>query len=98
MTTAIEFFGKLGYNVEHTGGGCEALVRWLNDDAYIMITAWDDPSIPEGPWDRIAVGLYVRDDNDEFHAEFFDDTSIGFGSAAILASGAALSYTYDTLH
>ncbi len=58
----------LGFKVEETGGGCQAYIRPVNGDAWtdspaIIITAYDDPSLPDG-W-PVTVGVTRTDGIEE---------------------------------
>ena len=45
-----------------TGGGCDALEHKLGGRYYILITASEEPSIPESMDEPIMVGFYEEDD------------------------------------
>lgn len=61
--TTIEFHNALhdcGFYRTDTGGGCDAMVRTFPDDARIMLTCADDPSVPDGIED-VCIGILPSD-------------------------------------
>lgn len=49
-----------GFRVYNTGGGCEALMRELNDGGFVLIT--DDNMCTPGPEGMVCVGHYKNED------------------------------------
>jgi hypothetical protein len=61
------YFGEqmkeIGFELYHTGGGCEAWAYWNPDGTYIFVTCEDDPSVPPDEKYPVAVGYYNAEDN-----------------------------------
>lgn len=49
-----------GFQVYNTGGGCEALMRELNDGGFVLVT--DDNLCVPGPEGMVCVGYYKDED------------------------------------
>jgi hypothetical protein len=51
----------LGFQIEGTGGNCDAYVRYLDRDLCEMITLHGDPSVPTSEDDLIDMGAHGED-------------------------------------
>lgn len=51
-----------GFEIQETGGGCQAYVRVISDSEYEMVTDANDAALPEGFETPVAYGLYVDGD------------------------------------
>lgn len=59
-----------GFILEGTGGGCEAFIRYQDDVegnviASVMVTRFDDPSVPDEMGESVTVGYYAGECQDE---------------------------------
>lgn len=58
------FFGRHGFAVIGTGGGCEALEKRFPElGVYVWVTDAGDPSLPDDLQSRVAAGLYGDSDD-----------------------------------
>lgn len=57
-----------GFILEHTGGGCEAFIKYEEQDGevigQVMVTREEDPSVPDEMGEPVDVGYYVGEDCD----------------------------------
>jgi hypothetical protein len=61
VSPVTETLVRLGWQVEGTGGGCEALAYAFEDGSFFWLTAAEDPSIPERVDEPVDLGLYPDD-------------------------------------
>jgi len=55
-----------GFGIGETGGGCTALMHYITDDFYMMIT--DDAEVPESLNDSTTLGIYTDASDCIFHS------------------------------
>lgn len=55
--------------IEHTGGGCEAFVRYLDDDRKVYITADGGASLPKTLSEELILGIYRETDGSDLLSE-----------------------------
>ena len=71
------FAKDYGFDIGETGGGCTALMRYITDDFYMMIT--DDAEVPESLDDATTIGIYVNDWDCVFEGRMMTKDALSFG-------------------
>ncbi len=71
-----------GFSLDHTGGGCRAYIKALDDKHYLMVTDRNGCGVDRISPDNWIVGLY--DENGEVYMHYADGGSI---DAALRAVG-----------
>ena len=66
-----------GFDIGETGGGCTALMHYITDDFYMMIT--DDAEVPESLDDLTTIGIYLDDWDCVFEGRMTTKEALSFG-------------------
>ena len=71
------FAKDYGFDIGETGGGCTALMHYITDDFYMMIT--DDAEVPESLNDLTTIGIYLDDWDCVFEGRMTTKEALSFG-------------------
>lgn len=71
------FAKDYGFDIDETGGGCTALMNYITDDFYMMIT--DDAEVPESLNELTTIGIYVDDWDCVFEGRMTTKEALSFG-------------------
>tara|TARA_B110000093_G_scaffold176834_1_gene212865 strand:+ start:1177 stop:1599 length:423 start_codon:yes stop_codon:yes gene_type:complete len=71
------FAKDYGFDIGETGGGCTALMHYITDDFYMMIT--DDAEVPGSLDDAATIGIYVDDWDCVFEGRMTTKDALSFG-------------------
>lgn len=71
------FAKDYGFDIGETGGGCTALMHYITDDFYMMIT--DDAEVPESLNELTTIGIYVDDWDCVFEGRMTTKEALSFG-------------------
>ena len=66
-----------GFDIGETGGGCTALMHYITDDFYMMIT--DDAEVPESLDELTTIGIYLDDWDCVFEGRMTTTEALSFG-------------------
>ena len=71
------FAKDYGFDIGETGGGCTALMHYITDDFYMMIT--DCAEVPESLNDLTTIGIYLDDWACVFEGRMTTKEALSFG-------------------